>query len=758
MRTLALAWLAILPGISALVQEADAMLLADNGAAKCVIVTASNPPEYEKTAARELADHLKEVTGAEFAIKAESEVPADAPQILVGKCQRALRLVPAVCRENLGHDGIVIKTCGNALVLLGSPPRGTLYAVYTFLEDYVGCRWWTSSESTIPRRPKLSINTLDKIYSPPLRYREAFYRDVIENPLFAAKLKLNGHFPQIPASHGGHYSIIGFVHTFYRWLPPEKYFKDHPEWYSEINGKRTTNYGQLCLTNEECRKEMTRVVLEQLRADPAAGMISVSQNDWGGKCECANCKALEEREGSPSGPIIHFVNAVAEEVEKEFPDALVETLAYSYSRKPPLHVKPRRNVIVRLCTIECSFSNPLDSDVNKAFRDDIRGWSAISPHLFIWDYVTDFASYIQPHPNLRVLAPNLRFFVANNTSGVFEQGDAYCSIGDFVRLRAWVLGHLEWNPSLDAETLIDEFLAGYYGKAAPHLRKYIDLVHDACKARGTYLGCYNKDLTFLTLDVMNEAERLWKQAETAVRDNPEILRRIKRDRLSFDHAWLLRYWALKREVAKSGKPFLGPSDPVKACDEFIEAARGWDARNATEGTGFEAYVPQLKIIVAPPALPKDKADGLRAGAVEIPCEMFRLHRRPEMVDIVDDPKASTGKAARMPGGSNEWAVQWQFPHEIDDNGARWRCWAVVRCEAKGKSGRALSCGLYDTENQRSLADLAPTIEQIGDGEYHRLDLGAHELSSAVYVWVAPPGNADDVAAVYVDRFIIQREP
>lgn len=732
------------------------MNLATSGKTACVIAIASDAPVAERTAASELADFLKQVTGADFAIKTEAEVPADAPQILVGQAGRAKRLAAGVDWDSLGHDGIVMKTVGNALILAGGRPRGALYAVYEFLENSVGCRWWTSAESTIPRKPTLKIGELNKVYVPRLQYREAFYRDLVENPAFAARLRTNGHFEKIPDDRGGHYTIIGFVHTFYQWLPPAEHFADHPDWYSEIDGKRKHEHSQLCLTNPEVVKAMTEAVLEQLRKNPTAGMISLSQNDWGGRCECAKCKALEDSEGSPSGPIIHFVNQVAEEVDRQFPGTLVETLAYSYSRKPPLHEKPRRNVIVRLCSIECSFSNPLASETNKSFGDDIRKWHAIAPNLFIWNYVTDFAAYIQPHPNMRSLAADLRFFAANGVTGVFEQGDVMCSIGDFVRLRAWVIGHLMWDPSRDQEKLIDEYLAGYYGKAAPFLRRYIDLVHDACERKGLYLGCYNKDLAFMDLDLMNQAERLWRNAADAVKTDPELLRRIQRDRLSFDHAWLIRYWQLKREANRKGTEFLGPADPVKAVEDFVKAAHDWDARNATEGQGFDAYVPQLRELVKPHPFPPGKLAEMKAGKVEIGCDMFRLYRSPDCAAIVDDPKAAGGRAARMPGWSPEWAVQWAPPVEIDDMKGSWRVTALVRCDAKAVEGKAFDCGIWDVEHHASVAGASAQLSGYADGEYHKVDLGAHELTSEMYIWLAPPGNADLVNAVYVDRIMLER--
>ena len=207
---------------------------------------------------------------------------------------------------------------GDSLVLLGDPPRGSLYAVYTFLEDVVGVRWWTSTESYLPKTPTLRIKDLDIRYAPKLQFREAFYRDAFDG-VFAARSKCNGHFPRVPEAYGGHYPVLGWCHTFFQLLPPDKYFQDHPEWYSEIDGQRKADHTQLCLTNEAMRAELVQNALKWLRAVSNPGVIDISQNDWHGQCQCAKCRAIEEEEGSLSGPLLRFVNAVAEDIEREFP-------------------------------------------------------------------------------------------------------------------------------------------------------------------------------------------------------------------------------------------------------------------------------------------------------------------------------------------------------------------------------------------------------------------------------------------------------
>lgn len=125
---------------------------------------------------------LEQVTGAKLPIRAQKEVAAGAPQIVLGASDRSRQLVPDAGAVAPEPDGIRLKTVGDAVVLTGTPPRGTLYAVYTFLEDVVGCRWWTFTEATIPKKPTLEIPALDIRYAPPLISSEAFYRDAFETP------------------------------------------------------------------------------------------------------------------------------------------------------------------------------------------------------------------------------------------------------------------------------------------------------------------------------------------------------------------------------------------------------------------------------------------------------------------------------------------------------------------------------------------------------------------------------------------------
>jgi len=548
----------------------ETVTIAQNGEAKAVIVLTDDAAEPERHAANELAGFLRQITGATFEIKAPPA--AGQSRLLVGP-GAAKSAAADFSTDGLGSDGIVIRTVGNDLILAGGRPRGTLYAVYTFLEEYVGCRWWSSQASTIPIKPTLRIGRLDVRYVPPLEYRETFWFDSFDGD-WAVRNKSNGNSEQLDAKRGGKHTYEGFVHTFFPLIPPEKYFEDHPEWFSEIDGKRIHEQAQLCLTNEEMRAELIKNLRERLRNNPAATIASVSQNDWHGNCRCSKCAAIEKEEGSPAGPMLRFVNAVAEDIEKEFPNVAIDTLAYQYTRKPPKITKPRPNVIVRLCSIECSFSKPLADERNKEFRDDIVGWSKICNRLYIWDYTTNFRHYILPHPNLRVLGPNVKFFVDHNVKGIFEQG-AYTSNGaEMAELRAWVLARLLWNPALDGQKLIDEFIGGYYGPAGPHIKDYLQIIHDAVEASGDHLGCFSEHTAkFLSFETLSKGWERLKAAEDAVQDNPDLRFRVQVAQLPIMYTFIMRWDDMHQACEAAGDDWPMPESIEATYEQFKEVAR-----------------------------------------------------------------------------------------------------------------------------------------------------------------------------------------
>jgi hypothetical protein len=553
-----------------------------------IISLASDASLPEKNAASELAAYLQKITGAEFQIVSPAQT-ANRPTIAVGP-GAAKAIIPklVIDKVKLGDDGIVIKTAYPHLVLTGAigSRRGTLYAVYEFLEREAGVRWWTHTEEYIPSKHDLTIKQLNIRYVPQFRYREVYSWSMVHHVVshwrlddsdagvkdwdkvrFAVRQRNNGHGTGIPASLGGSLMPLGFCHTFYPFLPPDKYFKVHPEWYSEIDGIRVDDGGQLCMTNDDMLLELSRNVLTEIRKQPGLGMVSLTQNDNGVQCQCAKCKTLDDTEGSPSGSLLYGVNKVAEMVEKEFPDFYVLTLAYQYSMKPPKNIRPRKNVVMQVAFDNRSFFQPLKSEQNKQMMDGLKGWSSIGANVMIWDYYLNYNGPLAPHPNVHTIGPDIRTYRDNRAVGVFLE-DETVAISYFTALKTYLAAHLLWDPSQNANAIMDVFLKGYYGKAAPELRQVINIFEKAAGNVTLRMWPGSADASWASLDDMNHITQLFTEAEAAVADNQVLLARVKRARIPIDHQWLYNYQNYRVKGDAPGNKFLGPVDPEKAGADF----------------------------------------------------------------------------------------------------------------------------------------------------------------------------------------------
>jgi len=743
-----------------------AVELSKDGKTTCVIVLAADAIPSERTAAEQLQKYLQEVTGASFQIAEESGVPPGRPRIFVGAGAEVKKLLPDVDWAALGSDGVVIKAVGPDIVLAGGRPRGTLYSVFQFLEDSVGCRWWTPSAQTILRKASLSVEVKDVVYRPPFDYRENYTTEIIHNAIFAVMMRDNGEHAMVygdkPSEDwGGHYAIIGAAHTWSLLLPVDTYFASHPEWYPDpANGFRPStassakpkpNTTQLCLSNPEAVEELSKNALEWIRKDPSAGYISISENDNPGYCKCEMCAALAEKEGSQSGPVVNFVNQVAANIAKEYPDFKVETLAYRGSVKAPKTIRPADNVLIRMAPLQADFGHPMDSDwngghwaVSENVRDGLKQWAKMSNQLFMWTYTTNYLFSILPHPNWEGLAKDLRFFAANNVKGVFAQGDTFTyGVGDMLPLRTWLVSRLLWNPQLDQQKLMTEFLNGYYGPAGPYLEKYIALIQSAFLAQNRPLSSYNGWYDFLTLEAMNEATKLFDAAAESVKDDPILLRRVRLERLSLNMMWLYRCRPLKQVAAVTGSEFLGPKNPAREVLVFAEAGRYFGLHDYAERNPRDPEIERLSTLHLPPtAIPEEISAHIRPGtdqakdvidARPYDCALVQVGK---WTSVVKDEGATNLYAGRLGTNSIGWAMQLMFDNYGPDflGEEKWHIYVRLRAETKSadRQSPVVNLGLWTRgkSGDPGVGQLLSTQVKAGaleDQKYHWQSVGTHEI-------------------------------
>ncbi|MBU7004627.1 MAG: DUF4838 domain-containing protein, partial [Theionarchaea archaeon] len=400
--------------------------------------------------------------------------------------------------DGMGQEELRVIVSRAGVAIAGGRPRGTLYGVYTFLEDALGVRFLTPEYTHVPSLDdETLLPAMDKSYDPPFGFRWSAFGEISDNHAFATRMRTNT--VQAEEKFGGK-TPIGLVnHTFHLFMPWREYGKDHPEYFNETEGERPSevyddHYDpgvQLCTTNPEVVRIVKERVLKSLEENPGQGNVSVSQNDNDHMCQCESCHDIDEREGSHMGSHLALVNSVADAVADKHPGVLVGTLAYSYTRKPPSTLRPGPNVQIQLCSIECCQTHAIDDPdcpKNPSFCEDLEGWGRISDYISVWTYVTNFHFYQLPCPNLRALGRNVRFFHDNGVKGLFMQGPYPAA--ELAGLRNYLISNLIWDPSRDDAELIEEFLRLHYGRGSKQVREYIDLVHDAAEQGTTHRNCF----------------------------------------------------------------------------------------------------------------------------------------------------------------------------------------------------------------------------------------------------------------------------
>lgn len=460
------------------------------------IVVAEDAPPSERYAAQELQQFLEQSTGRHLDLVAHAREAGQ--NIFVGASQPMRSSPVGFAVDGFGGEDLRIVIKGNNIAIAGGQPRGTLYGVYTFLEDYLGVRFVTADHTHVPKVGAWRVvGPVDRFYHPPLEFRWSFYGETSANPAFAARRRVNtiSDDPKLGGKTGT--ALIG--HSFGHQIPWSKYGKEHPEYYALIDGKRPSEIGddwsqvQPCLTNPDVLRIVTEAVLKDLKANSARSNIVVGQNDNDKYCRCPQCAAIDEREGTPMGSLLTFVNAVADEVAKHYPNIKVGTLSYWYTRKPPAQLKPRPNVQIQLCSIECCLLHPIDDpdcSKNRAFCADMAGWGKICDNVSVWNYNTNFSNYLLPLPNLRVIEPNVRYFVANQAKGIFMQAAGNTTGAELCDLRNYLISGLLWDPNRDGRTLVDEFLTLHYGRAAQPIRAWIEQNHEKARKSNVHQNCY----------------------------------------------------------------------------------------------------------------------------------------------------------------------------------------------------------------------------------------------------------------------------
>ena len=579
---------------------------------------------------------------------------------------------------SLAPEEWFLRTVDGNLILVGGRPRGTLYAVYHLLEDVVGVRWWTPWEEHVPSHRTLRIPALEGHGEPVFSQRcldttSHLMRSEPGAHLYAVRNRINADLIlSIPFEYGGENDfgppymchVEGQYHAAWR---RDGTFKKHPDWISMQNGKReiqsSWTKNQLCLSNPQMRVAFLRKLrghIRETRDQPVPPMLfDVSLNDVPSLCECAPCQAIVKKYGwEDSGLLLDFVNYLADGIRDEYPGVIIETLAYLNTEPVPKGIKPRPNVAIRLCDTKSSYTAPISRDSH--FVKCLRGWSEITDKLMVWDYHTNFGDLAQPMPFEQTFQRDLLLFREYGVTGVMSQFH-HPVFEDLRGLRLWLLAKLYEDPYLDQATLIRQFTEGFYGPAASHIRRYIDRLGEAARAKpsNVYTATRMSSCKHLTPAFLHEMQQLFDEAEEAVAGSEVLLRRARHARLAVDKATVARFPQIWNQWKADGKK---PEDlPLNR--ERIGArlrdtaetqwrlrcgtkkkntiARGW--RLATFTDQVDKYLKQSLVTITPPAR---FARLGKLAYTPFPPDEYGVYAL-ENTEVLEDRESETGIAIRV---------------------------------------------------------------------------------------------------------------
>lgn len=484
--------------------------LVENGKSNYSISISAAASLQEKEAGLMLQQYIEEISGCAIPVTTKST------GALI-----TVQMNPQITNP----DGFRIKTLNKNIIIEGGNKKGCIYAVITLLEKYLGCRYYSSTFKVVPVSKTINLPDINISDEPKNDCRIINISDKVTEE-FIDWNRLN--------TIDEYFAKGYYVHTFNRLVPWQDNFKLHPEYFALMNGKRIID--QLCLTNPEVLKLVLQKLESEMAEQPDKLYWSVSQNDNFSYCQCNDCNKIIDEEKSPAGPVIRFVNEVA----KHFPDKIISTLAYQFSRPAPVVTKPLNNVQVMLCTIELNRSKSIEDEVgSKPFVKDIADWGKICKRIYLWDYTIDFANSVSPFPNLHVLQPNIRFFWKNNVRAHFQQSNI--SMGqEFSELKLYLISRLLWNPDADVRQINNDFLTGYYGKAAKWIKQYQDQLFKRLTMSGDGLDIYGHPTahqnSFLSEQDIKDYEQYFDEAEVSVKNDSSRLMHVKIARLPLSYA------------------------------------------------------------------------------------------------------------------------------------------------------------------------------------------------------------------------------
>ncbi len=497
--------------------------IVSNRNAEYIMVIPANASANIVNAANELNSYIKGVSGVTLNIVRDNQTVTGnyisiGDTIYLGDTDIDL--------SALTNDGYSVKTIDGNIYIAGINERATKYAIYTFIERFLGVRWLNQSYTHIPTASTITVNQCDIVEQAVFENRMWYGGDSVMTAN-AAQYKDHSRFytgeetwgKGVASTHNttdygdeDRKDIKGYVGK--RDIDPtdsqgRSLGETHPEYFTDYTNKQSSHY-DLCFTNgidengnlasgQSVASLMIDKIKSFLIADDGERKIQFFMigimDDSQAICQCATCQARRAQYGE-SGMSVIFMNCIEENVNawlQEAQNRKVNIIMFAYSGRtsiPPTVkngdgtqtlisplCRANERVYVRLAPISADYTYSItDSRQDKTQFEALEGWRIVADNLMMWDYTTNFHEYFWYFPNMQNLKENLEYYRDIGVTYVLNQSSYTQSGIWFDSIKSYVSSKLYWNLEWSVEQLVDEYIELYYGEAADAVKKVIKIL------------------------------------------------------------------------------------------------------------------------------------------------------------------------------------------------------------------------------------------------------------------------------------------
>ncbi len=413
-----------------------------------------------------------------------------------------------------------VKSLDDSSVEIIGVGRGILYGVYDFLES-LGFRAVGGGDMQVPflisgAKAQLPINSS---WRPTVAYNN-IYSLAANHEDFASWNKLNFDHNSARSNWG----LWGA--SYFELLSPSEYFANHPEYFSLVDGVRTPE--QLCLSNLGVLQIVTENMEKIFAKNPSARYFSVSPQPNRNFCQCEECTAMDEVDGSSIGSVVQFADIIAQ----TFSDKKIGLFVDVNTMSAPTTTMTSENLVIVLSNSYGDFSKPVAiDDSHSTMRSELEAWTSASNSVMIWDYIASPYTAALPFMNIGAMGDNLKYyFDMGIRSFCFDatmQKDVYMG-----EVKAYILSRLMANPALSTDDILQDYCKHNYGSAAPFvLEFFVALEGKFNEARGSaylYGSVDDARSSWLSDSAVSELNAMIQTAMNVVRVDPKLYDRVER--------------------------------------------------------------------------------------------------------------------------------------------------------------------------------------------------------------------------------------